>query len=175
MWSLLTLFGPTHSPFTLRWQTARIHSTQLALIVTVVTLLPLWAIKSRTLEVCGNLLTFPFTSLMCRIIILLFVLRLPPTATATSSMSHIILLGIGALMENTTRGPCHTDLSLRSILSDVSPFGPCSPDNHQRDQTNHRMKHHASCTVGSSDRRRSPSIFSSAKNDIRGNYNADNN
>ena len=73
---------------------------------------------------------------------------------------------------------------LRSILSDVSPFGPCSRDNHHRDQTNHPIKQHMRrrvLLIAVGHRLSShPQIYCIYNNfyqtyDITGNYNDDNN
>lgn len=126
------LFGPTLFPvFTLRWQTALSPSLRS---------FPCGSSSRAPPEVCGNLLT----SLHIHIIPLV-ALRLPRNQHEQLYVhSHCTQLGIGIGVRGTpTRGPYYTDLSLRSIPSDVSPFGPCSRDNHQRDQTNYPIKQHA--------------------------------
>jgi hypothetical protein len=122
-------------------------------------------IKSRTPEVCGNLLTS------------LYIFDVPhhhhlsvQSTPATNQHEqlyvrfHIARYPRAALMGQTTRGPYYTDLSQigRFSIRTVFPAITINPNQ-------------ATFTGGSSDRRRGPSIFSSAykTNDIRGNYNAD--
>ena len=113
---MITLFGPILSLlFTLRWQTARLSTS---LIVTVVTLLPLRAIKSRTPEVCGILLT----SLQIHDVphcLSVVALHLPRNQHEQLYLRSFTLLGHRRPLTPTRR----VAVFYGSIFSQIDPFG----------------------------------------------------